>query len=61
MNAINHSNHPDVAIVSQLNEGQSLGVISFITGKKSPEKYRSIGFTKLLLLSRNDFLNVVQL
>jgi hypothetical protein len=37
----------------------SLGVTSFITGKKAPEHFKSIGFTKLLLLSRDDFLKVI--
>lgn len=53
-----NGNHSDVSVVSQLYEGESLGFISFITGKKSPERYRSIGFTKLLLLNREDFLKV---
>lgn len=48
----------DFTAVSQMNEGQSLGIVSFLTGEKSRERFRSIGFTKLLLLSRDDFLNV---
>lgn len=55
---MNSATNNDVSIVSQINEGDSLGVISFLTGKKSIERFRSIGFTKLLLLSRDDFLKV---
>jgi hypothetical protein len=33
--------------------------MSFITGRKAPERFRTVGFTKLLLLSREDFLKII--
>ena len=57
-NISSNTNNSDVSVVSILNKGESIGVNSFITGKKDPERYRSVGFTKLLLLSRDDFLKV---
>ncbi|CAD8071438.1 unnamed protein product [Paramecium primaurelia] len=41
-------------------KGSSLGIISFISGKQSQERFRSVGFSKLLMLSRDDFLKVIQ-
>ncbi|CAD8084669.1 unnamed protein product [Paramecium sonneborni] len=52
--------NPQIAEVSKVGKGSSLGIISFITGKQSQERFRSIGFSKLLMLSRDDFLKVIQ-
>lgn len=37
-------------------KGQTLGISSFITGKGAPEKFKCLSFTKIMLLSRDDFL-----
>ncbi|CAD8086199.1 unnamed protein product [Paramecium sonneborni] len=52
--------NPQIAEVSKVGKGSSLGIISFISGKQSQERFRSIGFSKLLMLSRDDFLKVIQ-
>ncbi|CAD8162298.1 unnamed protein product [Paramecium pentaurelia] len=51
--------HQQVSVISKVGKGSSLGIYSFISGQKSIEKFRSIGFTKLLLLSRDDFLRIL--
>ncbi|CAD8172405.1 unnamed protein product [Paramecium octaurelia] len=51
---------PQIAEVSKVGKGSSLGIISFISGKQSQERFRSIGFSKLLMLSRDDFLKIIQ-
>lgn len=33
--------------------------MSFITGIKARERFKSLGFSKLLLLSRDDFLKII--
>ncbi|CAD8177398.1 unnamed protein product [Paramecium pentaurelia] len=52
--------NPQIAEVSKVGKGSSLGIISFISGKQSQERFRSIGFSKLLMLSRDDFLKIIQ-
>ncbi|CAD8062415.1 unnamed protein product [Paramecium primaurelia] len=52
--------NPQIAEVFKVGKGSSLGIISFISGKQSQERFRSVGFSKLLLLSRDDFLKVIQ-
>ncbi|CAK80915.1 unnamed protein product (macronuclear) [Paramecium tetraurelia] len=52
--------NPQIAEVSKVGQGSSLGIVSFISGKQSQERFRSIGFSKLLMLSRDDFLKVIQ-
>ncbi|CAK61699.1 unnamed protein product (macronuclear) [Paramecium tetraurelia] len=37
-------------------KGHSLGISSFITGKNAPERFKCLSFTKVMLLSRDDFL-----
>jgi len=37
-------------------KGHSLGISSFITGKNAPERFKCVSFTKVMLLSRIDFL-----
>lgn len=49
----------DVSTVSKIPSGSSLGIMSFITGIKAPERFRSVGFTKLLLLARDDFMKII--
>ncbi|CAD8172860.1 unnamed protein product [Paramecium octaurelia] len=51
--------HQQVSVISKVGKGNSLGVYSFISGQKSTEKFRSLGFTKSLLLSRDDFLKIL--
>ncbi|CAD8160840.1 unnamed protein product [Paramecium pentaurelia] len=51
---------PQLPPVFKVGKGSSLGIISFISGKQSQERFRSVGFSKLLLLSRDDFLKVIQ-
>lgn len=51
--------NPQIAEVSKVGAGSSLGIVSFITGKLSQERFRSVGFSKLLMLSREDFLKVI--
>ncbi|CAD8184791.1 unnamed protein product [Paramecium pentaurelia] len=51
--------HQQVSVISKVGKGSSLGIYSFISGQKSREKFRSLGFTKLLLLSRDDFLRIL--
>ena len=46
--------------MNRLNTDDNFGLISFITGFKAKEKYRSVGFTKLLLISREDFLKIIK-
>lgn len=50
----------EVSVVYNLKSGSSLGISSFLTGKRTPERLRSVGFAKMLLLSRQDFLKVIQ-
>ncbi|CAK77489.1 unnamed protein product (macronuclear) [Paramecium tetraurelia] len=52
--------NPQIAEVFKVGKGSSLGIISFISGKQSQERFRSVGFSKLLMLSRDDFLKVIQ-
>ncbi|CAD8080729.1 unnamed protein product [Paramecium sonneborni] len=51
--------HQQVSVISKAGKGTSLGIYSFISGQRSREKFRSLGFTKLLLLSRDDFLRIL--
>lgn len=48
-----------MSVVYNLKSGSSIGITSFITGKRSPERLRSVGFAKLLILSRGDFLKII--
>ncbi|CAD8122559.1 unnamed protein product [Paramecium sonneborni] len=50
----------ELSRVSKLKEGESFGFVSFITGTPSIEKYKTIGFTKLLIIKRKDFLEVIK-
>lgn len=38
-------------------KGNTLGTLSFLIGREQLEKYKSVGFTKVLILTRADFLN----
>lgn len=40
--------------------GHTLGTFSFITGKKPIEKFKSVGFTKVLILTREDMLHTLK-
>ena len=42
-----------------MGKGCTLGTLSFLTGVRSIERFRSVGFTKLLMLSRDDFLKIL--
>lgn len=48
-----------ISVVSTVSRGSSLGLMSFITGIKARERFKSLGFSKLLLLSRDDFLKII--
>lgn len=48
-----------VSIVRKVGSGDMFGLNSFITGRPSPEKFRSVGFAKIQLLCRNDFLKIL--
>ncbi|CAD8196694.1 unnamed protein product [Paramecium octaurelia] len=50
----------ELSRVYKLKEGESFGFVSFITGNPSVEKYKTIGFTKLLIITRKDFLDVIK-
>ncbi|CAD8202087.1 unnamed protein product [Paramecium octaurelia] len=50
----------ELSRVYMLKEGESFGFVSFITGNPSVEKYKTIGFTKLLIITRKDFLDVIK-
>ncbi|CAD8195996.1 unnamed protein product [Paramecium pentaurelia] len=50
----------ELSRVYKLKEGESFGFLSFITGNPSVEKYKTIGFTKLLIITRKDFLDVIK-
>jgi len=43
-----------------LEQGESFGFVSFISGIPSIEKYKTLGFTKLLVLTRKAFLEVIK-
>jgi hypothetical protein len=45
--------------VKVINQSDNFGLYSFITGNRQKGKYRSVGFTKLLMISREDFLKVI--
>ncbi|CAD8192068.1 unnamed protein product [Paramecium octaurelia] len=55
----NHVSYNSISIVNTVSKGSSLGLMSFITGIKARERFKSIGFSKLLLLSREDFLKII--
>lgn len=46
--------------ISLLEQGESFGFVSFISGIPSIEKYKTLGFTKLLVLTRKAFLEVIK-
>lgn len=37
-----------------------MGLQSFLSGVKAPEKYKSIGFANLYLLKRDDFIAIIR-
>lgn len=47
-------------MVYNLKPGSSIGITSFLTGKRTPERLRSVGFAKMLILCREDFLRIIQ-
>ncbi|CAD8105986.1 unnamed protein product [Paramecium primaurelia] len=55
----NHVSYNSISIVNTVSKGSSLGLMSFITGVKARERFKSLGFSKLLLLSRDDFLKII--
>ncbi|CAD8140691.1 unnamed protein product [Paramecium octaurelia] len=46
--------------ITQLSQGQVFGLYEFITGTQCNEFYKSKGFTKLLILPRNQFLKILK-
>ncbi|CAD8208797.1 unnamed protein product [Paramecium pentaurelia] len=54
---IQHSNGLNLGT---LVSGQSIGLNNFITSSQKPEKYRSVGFSKLICLEQKYFLKLLQ-
>ncbi|CAD8213514.1 unnamed protein product [Paramecium octaurelia] len=54
---IQHSNGMNLGT---LVSGQSIGLKNFITSSQKPEKYRSVGFSKLICLEQKQFLRLLQ-
>ncbi|KAM3138474.1 hypothetical protein pb186bvf_009388 [Paramecium bursaria] len=47
-------------VLGEIQQGGYFGLYEFITGSKVKELYRSVGFTKLLILPRNDFFKIIK-
>ncbi|CAD8093468.1 unnamed protein product [Paramecium primaurelia] len=45
--------------IRKVNKQQALGIDNFIVGTLTTEIFKSIGLSKLLILQRNDFINVI--
>lgn len=45
--------------MKELGSGENFGIFGFLTGIASREKFRSVGFTKLILIARDDLLKVI--
>ncbi|CAD8195038.1 unnamed protein product [Paramecium octaurelia] len=43
-----------------VNKGASIGIKNFIMGTESQETYKSVGFTKAMILKRKNFLKILQ-
>ncbi|CAK59028.1 unnamed protein product (macronuclear) [Paramecium tetraurelia] len=43
-----------------VNKGASIGIKNFIMGTESLESYKSVGFTKAMILKRRNFLKILQ-
>ena len=46
--------------VTNYNQGSSFNEIAFLTGTNIREKFKTVEFTKLLLLARKDFISVLK-
>jgi CRP-like cAMP-binding protein len=47
-------------MIKEIGPGSSFGVFGFLSGVRGHEKFRSVGFTKLLLISRDDMLEAIK-
>ncbi|CAD8058871.1 unnamed protein product [Paramecium sonneborni] len=54
------SNCKSDSYIKQLSQGQVFGLYEFITGTQCSEFYKSKGFSKLLILPRNQFLKILK-
>ncbi|KAL4506085.1 hypothetical protein ABPG72_013846 [Tetrahymena utriculariae] len=54
------ANSHDIKVITQLKEGNILGQINFFTGMARSASARSVGFTKIARITRDDFMEVVK-